>query len=165
MASKKEADEFGLRKAVKKLNTEIRQEKLQCNGFRKEANKKFAGKWVYNEIAGEMCFVKEVVGCRYPYHGRKYQPEMKAKNVLYCVSITAMMNLLWGTGVIYDNPITIERRIMDGKWKIAPKKQVSSVASSIMERIVKQIEELASTRQVLSSVVDGLKKISKPAKK
>lgn len=165
MASKKDADEFGLRKAVKKLNTEIRQEKQQCNGFRKEANKKFAGKWVHNEISGEMCFVKKVVDCRYPFHGCKYRPEMKAKNVSYCVSISAMMKLLQGTAAIYDTPITIERRIMDGKWKIASKKQVSAVASSITERIVKQIEELASTRQALISVVDGLKKISKPAKK
>lgn len=165
MTSKKDADEFGLGKAVKKLEADIRQEKLQCNGFRKEVNRKFAGKWVHNESAGEMCFVKEVVACSYPFYSCKYQPEMKAKNMLYCISISAMMKLFRGTVVIYDNPITIERRIMDGKWKIAPKKQVSAVASSMIERINKQIEELASTRQALSSVMDGLKKILNPLKK
>lgn len=136
--------------------------KEQYEKWRDEANRKYGGKWIYNEKWENLYLVDEVVDCKYgfddgpdAYKYRRWIPPRTRPYMVYTVRVTANIDIRCSTASF--EPATVDLLgIMDGNWKIVESSMVVGDANLLIDRLNERIRNTNMTIDTLKKIADTI---------
>lgn len=136
-------------------------EKEKYEKWRDEANREYAGKWIYNANWGNMYLVDEVVDCTYGFDdgpdAYKYHfiPPRARPYMKYRVRVNANIDMRCHSASF--EPATVDMiGIMDDAWKIVESSMVVGDANLLIDRLNERIRNASMTIDTLKKIADTI---------
>lgn len=136
--------------------------KEQYEKWRDEANRKYGGKWIYNEKWENLYLVDEVVDCKYgfddgpdAYRYHRFIPPRTRPNMTYEVRVKANIDMRCSSASFESATVDL-LGIMDGSWKIVKSSMVVGDANLLIDRLNERIRYTNMTIDTLKKIVDTI---------
>lgn len=137
-------------------------DKSKYEKWRDEANRKYAGKWIYNEKWENLYLVDEVVDCTYgfddgpdAYKYHRFIPPRTRHYMTYRVRVNANIDMRCSSASF--GPATVDLLgIMDGSWKIVESSMVVGDANLLIDRLNERIRNTNMTIDTLKKIADTI---------
>jgi len=139
-----------------------KQEKEQYEKWRGEANRKYAGKWIYNEKREQLFLVDEVVECKYGFYDgpdaykyHRFIPPRIRQYMAYGIRAKAAFDIKCRSA--YYGPMTVVLiGIMDDGWMVVEPSFIVDEASKVIERVNEQIAKEQATVDTLKKIIENV---------
>lgn len=137
-------------------------DKSKYEKWRDEANRKYAGKWIYNEKWENLYLVDEVVDCTYVFYDgpdaykyHRFIPPRTRHYMTYRVRVNANIDMRCSSASF--GPATVDLLgIMDGSWKIVKSSMVVGDANLLIDRLNERIRNTNMTIDTLKKIADTI---------
>ena len=137
-------------------------DKSKYEKWRDEANRKYAGKWIYNEKWENLYLVDEVVDCTYGFYDgpdaykyHRFIPPRTRHYMTYRVRVNANIDMRCSSASF--GPATVDLLgIMDGSWKIVKSSMVVGDANLLIDRLNERIQNTNMTIDTLKKIADTI---------
>lgn len=132
--------------------------KEQYEKWRDEANREYAGKWIYSENWENLYLVDEVVDCTYgfddgpdAYKYHRFIPPRTRPYMKYRVRVKAHIDMRCSSASLEPENVDLIG-IMDGDWKIVDSSMVAVAANRLIDRINESIRNINMTIGTLKKI-------------
>jgi hypothetical protein len=137
-------------------------DKSKYEKWRNEANRKYAGKWIYNEKWENLYLVDEVFDCTYGFYDgpdaykyHRFIPPRTRHYMTYRVRVNANIDMRCSSASF--GPATVDLLgIMDGSWKIVKSSMVVGNANLLIDRLNERIQNTNMTIDTLKKIADTI---------
>lgn len=137
-------------------------DKSKYEKWRDEANREYAGKWIYSEKWGNLYLVDEVVDCKYgfddgpdAYKYHRFIPPRTRPYMAYTVRVKANIDMRCSSASC--EPATVDMiGIMDGAWTIVDSSKVAGDVNLLIDRLNERIRNANMTIGTLKKIADSI---------
>jgi len=135
--------------------------KEQYEKWRKEANRAYSGKWIYNEKREQLFLVDEVIECKYGFYDgpdaykyHRFIPPRIRQYMAYGIRAKAAFDVRCRSA--YHGPMTVVLiGIMDDGWKAVEQSFAVDEANKVIDRINEKIAMEQATVDTLRTIIEN----------